>query len=121
MCWRPTSPEKSPVRSDACIGVLFAELHFPGNRSLKDKRAPLDSLRDVVQRRFKAGFSVTGGLDSWQRAEVLIVTAASSLAQARERVDEIERYLDGRDYDVSRTLLKAAEPVRSLWDIDCAG
>jgi uncharacterized protein YlxP (DUF503 family) len=109
------------VRSDACIGVLFAELYFPENRSLKEKRAPLNSLRDVVQRRFKAAFSVTGGLDSWQRAEVLIVAAASSPAQARERVDEIERYLHGREYEVSRTLLKTAEPVRSLWDIDSAG
>jgi len=118
MCWRLTSHEKSPVRSDACIGVLFAELHFPGNRSLKEKRAPLNSLRDVVQRRFKATFSVTGGLDSWQRAEVLIVAAASSLAQARARVDEIERYLHSREFEVSQTLLKAAEPVRTLWDID---
>lgn len=109
------------MRSDACIGVLFAELHFPGNRSLKEKRAPLDSLRDVVQRRFKAAFSVTGGLDSWQRAEVLIVAAASSLTQARDRLDEIERYLNGREYEVSRTLLKTAEPVRSVWDIDSAG
>jgi len=118
MCWRPTSPEKSPVRSDACIAVLFAELHFPGNRSLKEKRAPLNSLRDVVQRRFKATFSVTGGLDSRQRAEVLIVAAASSFAQAREQVDEIDRYLHGREFEVSRTLLKAVEPVRALWDID---
>ena len=118
MCWRPTSPEKSPVRSDACIGVLFAELHFPETRSLKEKRAPLNSLRDVVQRRFKAAFTVAGGQDSWQRAEVLIVAAASSLTQARERVDEIERYLHGRDFEVSRTLLKAVEPVRALWDID---
>ena len=109
------------MRSDACIGVLFAELHFPGNRSLKEKRAPLDSLRDVVQRRFKAACSVTGGLDSWQRAEVLIVAAASSLTQARDRLDEIERYLNGREYEVSRTLLKTAEPVRSVWDIDSAG
>ena len=29
------------MRPDACIGVLLAELHFPANRSLKDKRAPL--------------------------------------------------------------------------------
>lgn len=118
MCWRPTSPEKSPVRSDACIGVLFAELHFPGNRSLKEKRAPLASLRDVVQRRFKAAFTVAGGQESWQRAEVLIVAAASSLSQARERLDEIERYLHSREFEVSRTFVKVAEPVRALWDFD---
>ena len=92
------------MRSDACIGVLLAELHFPENRSLKDKRAPLASLRDIVQRRFKASFTVAGSTTtSWQRAEVLIVAAASSLAQARERVDEIERYLHGREFEVSRT------------------
>ncbi len=121
MCWRPTRPEKSRVRSEACIGVLLAELHFPGNRSLKEKRAPLASLRDVVQRRFKAAFAESGGQDSWQRAEVLIVAAASSLAQARDRLDEIERYLHTREFEVARTTLKAAEPVRSLWDIDFAG
>jgi uncharacterized protein YlxP (DUF503 family) len=106
------------VRSDACIGVLFAELHFPESQSLKDKRAPLDSLRDVMQRRFKAAFTVAGGQESWQRAEVLIVAAASSLTQARERVDEIDRYLHGREFEVSRILLKVAEPVRTLCDID---
>ena len=54
--------------SAASIGVLLAELHFPANRSLKDKRAPLHSLRDVVQRRFKASFSEVGGQEQWQRA-----------------------------------------------------
>lgn len=117
MCWRPTRPEKSPVRPDACIGVLLAELHFPGTRSLKDKRAPLDSLRDVVQGRYKAAFSVVGGQESWRTASVLIVTAASSLAQARERVDEIDRYLHGREFEVARTVLKEAEAVRALWDV----
>jgi uncharacterized protein YlxP (DUF503 family) len=119
MSSRRTSPAKSPVKSDACIGVLFAELHFPGNRSLKEKRAPLASLRDVVQGRFHAAFAVAGGQDSWQRAEVLIVAATSSLALVRERLDEIERYLHGREFEVSRTLLKTAEPVGTLWDIDC--
>ena len=33
---------------------------------------------------------------------VLIALAASSPAQAGERVDEIERYLFGREYEVSR-------------------
>ena len=106
------------MRPDACVGVYLAELHFPEARTLKDKRAPLASLRDVVQRRFKAAFTVAGGQESWQRAEVLIVAAASSLAQARERVDEIERYLHSREFQVTRTFVKTAEPVRALWDFD---
>jgi hypothetical protein len=82
------------VRHDACIGVLLAELRFPGNRSLKDKRAPLASLRDMM------------------------VLAASSLQQARERLDDIERYLFAQDFEVSRIVLKTTDPVGALWDID---
>ena len=39
---RPTRPGKSRVAAEAYIGLLLADLHFPENRSLKDKRAPLD-------------------------------------------------------------------------------
>jgi uncharacterized protein YlxP (DUF503 family) len=106
------------VRPDACIGVLLAELHFPGSRSLKDKRAPLASLRDSVHARFRASFSEVGLQDVWQRARVLIVLAASSLQQARERLDDIDRYLHGQEFEVSRVLLKTTDPVEVLWDID---
>jgi len=106
------------VRPDACIGVLLAELHFPGSRSLKDKRAPLASLRDSVHARFRASFSEVGLQDVWQRARVLIVLAASSLQQARERLDDVDRYLHGQEFDVSRVLLKTTDPVDVLWDID---
>jgi uncharacterized protein len=64
------------VKPDACIGVLLAELHFPDSRSLKEKRAPLASLRDAVHARFRASFSEVGLEDTWQRARVLIVLAA---------------------------------------------
>jgi uncharacterized protein YlxP (DUF503 family) len=106
------------VRPDACIGVLLAELHFPTSRSLKDKRAPLASLRDAVHARFRASFSEVGLQDVWQRARVLIVLAASSLQQARERLDAVDRFLYGQEFDVSRILLKTTDPVDVLWDID---
>jgi uncharacterized protein YlxP (DUF503 family) len=106
------------VRSDACIGVYLAELHFPEARTLKDKRAPLSSLRDVLQSRFRASFSEVGLQDAWQRARVLVVVAASSLQQTRERLDDIDRYLHGREYEVARVLLKTEDPVDTIWDID---
>jgi len=106
------------VRPDACIGVYLAELHFPEARTLKDKRAPLSSLRDVVQSRFRASFSEVGLQDAWQRARVLVVVAASSLQQAREQLDDIDRYLHGRDFDVARVLLKTADTVETVWDFD---
>ena len=106
------------MRSDACIGIILAELHFPGARTLKDKRAPLRSLRDVLESRFRASFSEVGLQDAWQRARVLVVVAASSLQQTRERLDDIDRYLHGHDYEVARVLLKTADPVDTIWDID---
>ena len=106
------------MRPDACIGVLLAELHFPASQSLKEKRAPLASLRDVMYRRFRASFSEVGLQDVWQRARVLIVLAASSLQQARERLDDIERYLYGQDFEVARVIVKKTDTVDTLWDID---
>jgi len=106
------------VKSDACIGVLLAELHFPANRSLKDKRAPLAHLRDALHARFRASFSEVGGQDKWQLARVLVVLAASSLQQARERLDDVDRYLHGQQFEVVRVLLKSADQVDVLWDID---
>ena len=106
------------MRPDACIGVYLAELHFPEARTLKEKRAPLASLRDVLQSRFRASFSEVGLQDTWQRARVLVVVATSSLQQARERLDDIDRYLHGRDFEVARVLLKTADPVDTVWDFD---
>ena len=106
------------MRPDACIGVYLAELHFPEARTLKDKRAPLSSLRDVLQSRFRASFSEVGLQDAWQRARVLVVIAASSLQQTRERLDDIDRYLHARDFEVARVLLKTADTVETVWDFD---
>jgi uncharacterized protein YlxP (DUF503 family) len=104
------------VAGDAHVGVLLAELHFPANRSLKDKRQPLSSLRDTLQRRYRASFAEVGDQDSWQLAEVLVVLAASSGRQARERIDEIDRYIHGRNFECSRVFVKSVDPVEDLWD-----
>lgn len=68
--------------------------------------------------RFRASFSEVGEHEAWQRARVLVVLAASSLQQARERLDDVDRYLHAQEYDVSRVVLKTTDPVDTLWDID---
>ena len=103
---------------EAGIGVLLAELHFPASRSLKDKRAPLASLRDTLQTRFRVSVSEVGLHDAWQRARVLVVLAASSLAQGAERLDQVDRYLHAQEFEVSRVLLLSVDPVEALWDCD---
>ena len=107
------------MTSEPCIGLLLAELHFPDNRSLKEKRRPLASLRDSIRKRYRAAFSEVGFQDSWQRAEVLVVVAASSLTQASEQVDDIDRFLHAHEFEVARTTIKSAYPVHALWPDDC--
>jgi uncharacterized protein YlxP (DUF503 family) len=103
------------VTVDAGIAVLLAELRFPGSRCLKDKRAPLASLRDTLQPRFRVSFSEVGLQDAWQCEQVLIVLAASSLSQARDRLDEVDRHLHGQEFEVSRVLFKTADRLDVLW------
>ncbi len=104
------------MAGEAYVGLLLADLHFPGNRSLKGKRSPLASLRDVVQQRFRASFSEVSHRDTWQLARVLIVLAASSAQQARERLDDIDRYVHGQEYEVS-LIRKTVETVEATWDV----
>lgn len=104
------------MSSEPIVAVLLAELHFSTSRSLKEKRAPLASLRDVCRRRFFASFSEVGLQDTWQRARVLIVLAASSHLQAAEQLDEIERYLFTQEFEVARIELKTVDGVEALWD-----
>lgn len=107
------------MRSEAALGVLLLELHFPANHSLKEKRQPLTSLRDVVRRRYRASFSEVAYQDVWQRSRILIAVAGSSMSQAEEQVADIERYIHGRDdFVVSQTVLRTVETVAALWDLD---
>jgi uncharacterized protein YlxP (DUF503 family) len=104
------------VAGEAYVGLLLADLHFPANHSLKGKRAPIASLRDVVMRRFKASFSEVSHQDTWQRARVLIVLAASSAGQAHERIDVIDRYLHGQEFEVAQVIRKTVDTVEGEWD-----
>lgn len=116
---KPTRRGKSRVKHEAALGVLLLELHFPANRSLKEKRGPLASLRDTLQQRFRVSFSEVGHHDAWQRAAVLIVLAASSLSQAERRLAEVERYVHGRhDFEISRTVVRSVDDVASIWDAE---
>ena len=56
------------------IGLLVLELHFPGARSLKDKRQALRSLEQRVRNRFNVSIAEVEHQDLWQRARVAVVS-----------------------------------------------
>jgi uncharacterized protein YlxP (DUF503 family) len=55
------------------IGLLTLELHFPGARSLKDKRQALRSLETKIKNRFNVSVAEVEHQDLWQRARLAVV------------------------------------------------
>lgn len=55
------------------IGLLTLELHFPGARSLKDKRQALRSLETRLRNRFNVSVAEVEFQDLWQRSRVAVV------------------------------------------------
>ncbi len=56
------------------IGLLTLDLHFPGARSLKDKRQALRSLESRIRNRFNVSVAEVEHQDLWQRARLAVVT-----------------------------------------------
>ena len=56
------------------IGLLTLDLHFPGARSLKDKRQALRSLETRVRNKFNVSLAEVEHQDLWQRARLAVVS-----------------------------------------------
>ena len=56
------------------IGLLTLDLHFPGARSLKDKRQALRSLMTRIRNEWNVSVAEVEHQDLWQRATVAVVT-----------------------------------------------
>ena len=55
------------------IGLLTLELHFPGARSLKDKRRVLRGLEARIRKQFNVSVAEVEFQDLWQRARLAVV------------------------------------------------
>ena len=78
------------------IGLLTLEIHIPDARSLKDKRQVLRSLKDRLRGRFNVAVAEMDHQESWQRAQVGIVSLSNEPAHLEQSL---------------RTVLKEAEQV----------
>ena len=59
-----------------CVGLLSLELHFPGARSLKDKRAVLRSVKDRL-RRLNVAIAEIDHHDLLQRSSLAVAAVGS--------------------------------------------
>jgi len=82
------------------VGLLTLEIYIPDSRSLKDKRQVLRSLKDRLRGRFNVAVAELDHQDSWQRAQVGIVSLSNDAAHLEQSLravlNEAEELL-GRD------------------------
>ena len=55
------------------IGLLTLELHFPGARSLKDKRHVLRGLQARIRKQYNVSVAEVDFQDLWQRSRLAVV------------------------------------------------
>jgi len=77
------------------IGLLTLELHFPGARSLKDKRQVLRSLESRVRNRFNVSVAEVEYQDLWQRARLAVVSVNTDHAHLESTMEAVAREAAG--------------------------
>ncbi len=82
------------------VGILSAELHFPGSRSLKDKRMHLRSVKAQLQNRVGASVAEVDHHDVWQRARITLSCVAREYREVERLLAEAERFLGAQEYEL---------------------
>ena len=78
------------------IALLSLELHFPGARSLKDKRAVLRSVKDRL-RKHNVGVSETDHHDLWQRSRLAVVAVGADRVTVEQSLDQVVNEIERKD------------------------
>ena len=66
------------------VGLLTLEIFIPDAHSLKDKRQVLRSLKDRLRARFNVAVAELDHQDTWQRAQVGVVTLSNDAAHLEQ-------------------------------------
>ena len=72
------------------IGLLTLDLHFPGARSLKDKRQALRSLETRLRNRFNVSVAEVEHQDLWQRARLAVVSVNTDHGHLESTLQAVE-------------------------------
>ena len=96
-----STKRKKLHEANGFVGILAADIHFPENGSLKDKRQYLSSLKAGLSKKIGASVAEVGFHDLWQRSRVVLSVSSPSLADLNHTLDSAVRYLEEKDYYLS--------------------
>jgi len=77
------------------VGVVRVELHVPGSRSLKDKRAVLRSLKERIRARTQAAVAEVDHHDLWQRGALGVAVVSGDRGRVSEQLQAVRALVDG--------------------------
>src|SRR5262245_34555443 len=100
------------------VGLLTLDLHFPGSRSLKDKRQALRSLETKLRNRFNVAVAEVEHQDLWQRARLAVVSVNTDHVHLETTLQQAAGEAEGaRDIQVLdvHTEIQAADADRRGW------
>lgn len=92
---------KKSRQADGFVGILAADIHFPENGSLKDKRQRMRSIKANLAGKFGASVSEVGFQDLWQRSRLLVSLTSPTAGELERALDLTFNYLDAGDYHLS--------------------
>lgn len=92
--------KRSNRSADGYVGILAADIHFPDNGSLKDKRQYLRSLKAGLSRKLGASVAEVGFHDLWQRSRLLVSLCSPSVPEVNRALDLAIAYMEERDYHI---------------------
>jgi uncharacterized protein len=76
------------------VGSLKVQLFIPASRSLKDRRAVLNSLKERVRSRCNASVAEVDGEDLWQRATLAVAIVGGEHSHVAAQLDAAARLLE---------------------------
>jgi len=91
------------------VGILSCELHFPGSRSLKDKRQHLRSAKQRLQN-MGAAVAEVDHHEVWQRSRLTLSYVAREYREVERLLDEAERYLASREWELATVERRVVDP-----------
>ncbi|MBE7557855.1 DUF503 domain-containing protein [bacterium] len=65
------------------VGVLSVSIHVPEAQSLKERRHPVRSIKDLLRARLNVAVAEVGGSQQWQRTELVVATVSEEEARVR--------------------------------------
>jgi len=88
------------------IGSVVFDLHIPYANSLKSKRMVVKSFKEKLRSKFNVSVAEIGGQDTWQTAQIAVVTVAQDQHQVEKSIQSIVNFVEVNYPDIHINVFK---------------